>query len=60
MAAGTAEHQQAVRQWLLRNPSGLQVDRATVACPRPGVVSARTTDGDLVTIEVLVYRRGTW
>jgi multidrug resistance efflux pump len=49
---------QQLRDWLHRNAAALQLDRATVRSPQPGVVTARTTCGDLIRYEVTIYPRG--
>jgi hypothetical protein len=58
MITGTAQPLQQLRDWLNRSCTALQLDRSTIRSPQPGVVTARTTDGDLLRFELTVYPRG--
>jgi hypothetical protein len=57
MTGGAA---QQLRTWLQRNSQELRLDRATARNSQPSVVTAVTTDGDLVRFEVTTYPPGTW
>jgi hypothetical protein len=48
---------QQLRDWLQRSSTVLRLDRATVRSPQPGVLTVRTTGGDLLRFEVTVYPR---
>lgn len=48
------------RLWLTRQARSLGLQAGSVRCPRPGVLSAHTEDGDLVTVEIRVYPKGQW
>jgi hypothetical protein len=58
MTASTTAPLQQLRDWLHRNAQSLQLDRSTVRSPQPGVVTARTTGGDLIRFEITIYPRG--
>jgi hypothetical protein len=60
MTGGAAQQLQQLRAWLQLNSQELQLDRATVRNSQPSVVTAVSTDGDLVRFEVTTYPPGTW
>ena len=57
MTTDTAHPLQQLMAWLRTSSSTLQLDRTTVRRPQPGVVTARTTNGDLLRLELTIYPR---